>query len=331
MQSFSNLYYLSKSYITYVIDYYSQKKFFKNYKPIQELLYKSRYNLRGYELYRLKDYSVRLFALLGGALKYLEDYELTYSERCKLTILGAFAPLYDDFIDHTLAKIAKLKIFVKDPNYYMPLNLKEKTGHELLKLLLNYYEGNIKKIFPIGLKTHFIQIQSQKQKEDNISRKELAAIIRYKGGYSSLLCRYMLDLPLRKNEYELWFQYGAFLQLLDDLYDMKKDFDNGIKTIANTSNTLNELHIFLDSEFNNLKNNLNKTSFKTNNKNKFMFRVALVYIAGKGLLYQLNKKVKKTNNIIDLKRLKRKHFNLRYFSPCIFLYMIKLACKLKLD
>lgn len=331
MHHITNHYYLLQSYISYVIDYYSQKKFFKNYKPIQDLLFKSRYVLRGYELYRLKDYSIRLFALLGGAIKFLGGYEINYSERCRLTILGAFAPLYDDFIDHTIAKIAKLKIFVKNPNYYMPLNLKEKTGHELLKLLLSYYDGNIKKIFSIGLKTHFIQIQSQRQKEENISKNELAKIIRFKGGYSSLLCRYMLDLPLKKYEYETWFQYGVFLQLLDDIYDMKKDFDNGIKTVANTSDTIDDLNSQLDEDYNDLKEKVYKTDFSNENKKKFMFRVALVYIAGKGLLYQLKRKVRKMNNIIDLKVLKRKHFNLRYFSPFIFLYMIKLAYKINLN
>ncbi len=330
MKYLKNLYYLFTSLYSYIAENYSQKKFVKNFKPLQDLLYKSRYSLRGNALNHLKDYCNRLYILIAVPSSNLEGYQISYSERSRLVLLGAFASIYDNFIDITRANIAKLKILVKNPNYYIPINIKEETGHEALKLLLKYYNGNIKRIFPSVFKTHLMQIQSKKQRNEDIEYEELKKIIYAKGGYTALLCRNMIDKPISKIDYHMWYQYGVFLQLSDDIFDMKKDFDEGIKTLANTSEKISEINDLLDKEFLACIKLVHQTIYSMDNKKEFIYRIALFYIIVKGLLHQIKRKTRRLNYTINLNKLKRKDFNFNFFSIRNYFYLFKLTVKLNI-
>lgn len=328
MKKSLNIYYISISFLSYLFDYYSQKRFFKKYKPIQKILYRVKYIIRRYDLYRIKDYSIRLYALLGGVNKYINGKKINYNQRCRLSLLSAFTPLYDDFIDKTRSEIVKLKLFVRNPLFFMPVNLTEQTGYDILKLLLNNYNENIKKIFPAAYKAHLMQIISKNQKNGNLSLNEITQITYAKGGYSALLCRYMLDMPFLENEYNVWYQYGAFLQLLDDIYDIKKDYDENIRTIPTTITNISELNEILDINFLKLVQKIQLVNYSQTNKKYFLYRIALIYIAAKGILFQLNKNQNNNNGIINLEKLSKNDTEFRYLSLSNFIYMFKLAMNL---
>ena len=326
-----NFYYLFITFILFLFDYYSQKQFFKKFTTLQSILSKSKFALRKYDLYRIKDYSIRLYALLGGITRFMDGYKVGYTERCRLTLLGAFAPIYDDFIDITKTEISKLKLFIKDPEYYIPINLKEKTGYEIMHLLLEYLKEDLFRLFPIILKTHLMQIESQKQKNRSTSLKELAKITYSKGGYSALLCRYMLNNPVKQGEYQAWFQYGAFLQILDDLFDINSDLKNGLHTIPNSIVDLKELDNIVDNQFNRFIDKTLILPYSYNEKKMIIYRIFMLYLVGKGMIYQLNKAKRKMEKTLNFAIMKKKNLTYKFFSFSNIIYIIKIVIGFKIE
>lgn len=325
-----NLLFLFHAFVIYLINYYSQKRFFNKFNELHQILNNSKPTLKKYDLFRIKDYSLRLYAICGGIHRYLSDKKLTQTERIRLTLLGAFSPIYDDFIDATKENIVNLKIFVKNPFYYIPINLKEKAGQEILKKLFAYNKHRLKDIYPHIYKTHLAQLRSKKQKNNTPSNNELEKITYAKGGYSILLSRYMIDTELIDNEYEMWYNLGALLQLLDDIFDIFNDISNNIHTLANTTDGIASLEKYLDSSFNSYMNVLKKLNYSNKGKSKVIYLVYLLFTAGKTMIYQL-KRLTKDNKEIDFTKYSARELRLNNWSFSNIIYILKLALNFKLN
>jgi hypothetical protein len=88
-------------------------------------------------------------------------------------------------------------------------------------------------VFESLLAIHRAQGASLAQQGNDIplSRKRILALTVAKGGASVLADGYLVRGDLRSDEAELCFGYGVFLQLLDDLQDVRTDTDAGHVTL----------------------------------------------------------------------------------------------------
>jgi hypothetical protein len=69
-------------------------------------------------------------------------------------------------------------------------------------------------------------------KSDGLSENEIRRVCFEKGGASVLADGYLVAGKLTKHEEQSLFGYGIYLQLLDDIQDMKEDADSDTKTMC---------------------------------------------------------------------------------------------------
>jgi len=116
----------------------------------------------------------------------------------------------------------------------MPENSHEDAIYRLVKNIENQYSRDKNnEIFESLLYIFNAQEQSLIQQKGYALpfEKDIIGISFEKGGTSVLADGYLVKSKLSKEELEFMFAYGVFLQLIDDLQDMKEDLDNKHITI----------------------------------------------------------------------------------------------------
>jgi hypothetical protein len=71
----------------------------------------------------------------------------------------------------------------------------------------------------------------QQNRNEPLTNKERLDISVYKGGISVLIDRYFVKKEITDNDLIFYLSFGFFLQLADDLQDIKEDSTNGHSTI----------------------------------------------------------------------------------------------------
>ena len=85
------------------------------------------------------------------------------------------------------------------------------------------------------------QVKSMKQSDlKPMTQKELLNVSFYKGGHSVLADAFLVKPDLTSDDMQFAFQYGAFLQLIDDLQDVKEDIRSKNRTYFNFKTTPSE-------------------------------------------------------------------------------------------
>jgi len=90
---------------------------------------------------------------------------------------------------------------------------------------------------------HQAQKDSLKQFDQNISKEEIVDITLRKGGYSLLMCRHYIDLPISNELDKAWYQLGGIIQITNDIYDIHKDLQEGICTLPNSIKNVEEIEL----------------------------------------------------------------------------------------
>ena len=115
-----------------------------------------------------------------------------------------------------------------------PANSGEQKIYDLIGMIESQYDRLLNPyIYESLLAIHTAQSKSLclLNPELNLSDIELLDISIEKGGTSVLADGFLVAGILSETQKLFTFGYGAFLQLVDDLQDVKQDFNNGIKTI----------------------------------------------------------------------------------------------------
>ncbi len=150
--------------------------------------------------------------------------------------------LYDDIIDQKLISETALDQLFDDP-----INTKA-TIFET-KILVDIHLNLLKRVKNIDeykatlSNVHQAQKDSLKQFDQNISKEEIVDITLRKGGYSLLMCRHYIDLPISNELNEAWYQLGGIIQITNDLYDIHKDLQEGICTLPNSIKKVEDIDL----------------------------------------------------------------------------------------
>ncbi len=326
-----NLYYLFISFSCYFIDYQIQKKYFKKLAILNSLIEQYRASILKRDIYRVKDYSIRLFAFISIFSKIFRNEKIKSEERCIITLISAFTPLFDDFIDSTSYSYIKFKNLIKSPFQFKPKNPKETFGFDLFKLAWNNIpKQKLEKLFPIFIKINLVQYKSKKQKYENTTIEDIEYLTQAKGGYSVLLSRYFCDEPITKNEYKVWYKFGSLIQLVDDIFDIKSDMLNGTYTLPNRYLTLFETEEKLTNYFNQITILLQKFKSPKKNKNKLIYRAFMFYIVAMGILYQYKTFQKKSGKSFNFMKLTKKQNEFQWWNIQNIIYILRIVLRSKI-
>ena len=171
-------------------------------------------------------------------------------ERTSNKLYFILTGLYDDIIDQQILDEKSLNQLFEDPS-------PAKTDLFETKVLVDVHLSLLKRVQNIADYTstlaniHQAQKDSLQQINSTINKDALLDITLRKGGYSLLMCRQYIDLPSSKELDICWYHLGGIIQITNDLFDIYKDLQEGIKTIPNSVKNVNEIQKVYEQLVNN--------------------------------------------------------------------------------
>ena len=139
--------------------------------------------------------------------------------------------VYDDFFDDKTLTIEQIDSIFYHPETFNPQTFFEKVFIYTHTYLLNDVADKAQ-YFKDFEGLHIAQKDSLEQFNPNVSDEALLSITTRKGGYCLLMCRHYLDTPYLPEADASWYALGGVIQLTNDLYDIYKDMQEGIITLA---------------------------------------------------------------------------------------------------
>lgn len=149
-------------------------------------------------------------------------------------------PYTDNYLDNTRVSLEdKINFNQRFKEWLLgkevrPINSHEESIYRLVKNIEEQYSRDQNsEVFNSLLYIHRAQEQSLIQQKGYTLpfEKDIIGISFEKGGTSVLADGYLVKGQLSEEELELMFAYGVFLQLIDDLQDVKDDLSNNHMTI----------------------------------------------------------------------------------------------------
>lgn len=249
-------------------------------------------------------YGLAVPAFLGEGFCLLRGKQMTAIERHQLTYLGALTGLFDDFFDEKNMTKAHILELINTPEAALPAN-----AHEAL--FLCFYRKALNGNNPALIKEYFnevfdAQVLSERQKNSSISKEEIKEITFRKGGISILFYRSVFEEAIAADEYKLLYALGALGQLENDIFDVYKDHQEFIKTLATTTESIQSLRKLYVSLFSEVLTLLEQTDFSVSNKKRFAAFVSLIGARGLVCLDVLQRAENTTGGIFELDSYTRK-------------------------
>ncbi|MFN8208196.1 MAG: class 1 isoprenoid biosynthesis enzyme [Bacteroidales bacterium] len=180
------------------------------------------YALSANHFSRTRQY-IRYFSLLENAICLLHGHTSERKEREAFIFLSACGPLFDDLFDRSLAGCDDILRVTRS----LQTNPEDDP---LLRQYAIFLRDILERIVmrDLFLQTSGLLCMAQEAAatfKQGEMPDELLKNTRLKGGYTAMLCRYTVDIPLVDYEKELFMQLGYLSQLTDDLFDFPADLN----------------------------------------------------------------------------------------------------------
>ena len=248
-------------------------------------------------------YGLAVPAILAESFCVLHGRKLTEKERWTATCQGAMTGLFDDFFDKNFLdnEAILLKTIRKTEAV-------EKKQNE--KLFEVFYDNAIQHIHDRQKMTEALkdvyeaQLESKKQ-TNNLSPAEIEYITLSKGGYSLLFYRTAVNEKLSVAENEMLFHAGGLMQLCNDIFDVYKDRENKIFTLATTCQNIRELKNEFRQQLAIVQLKIGQLPFARKNKERFFNMIDLAVFSRTEVCLQQLMKVQRKNGGFNLPRLSR--------------------------
>lgn len=277
---------------------------------------------------RILKYGLYVPLFIGESFARLRNKALTYRERIAITCLGCMTALFDDLFDEQHYS----DDFIRD----LLLNATEKPNHTAQIRLLLHLHSVFLAIAPDKTKSQQLmlavfdaQVAARQQLNGTLSVQELEDITYRKGGFTMQLYRSAFDGTVSETEDALFYNLGAIGQLENDIFDIYKDYKQGINTLATTCTDIAELR----AEYGQLRNRIftliNQTSYGKSHKKAFRQLCALIIARAEVALQQLYELQLRTENrfciekyernelICDMEKTKNRVNLIRHAAKCL--------------
>lgn len=217
-------------------------------------------------------------------LETLRGQQLNQQQKQMALLFCGLTPLFDDLLDEQ---------HFSSEEIYRLIQKQMQRGTLIEKLCIGLFEEMEHIQTDRSWTTRWqqamdYQISSQKQTEQHLSTAEIKDITSGKGGYSLLL---YLDAILpgqySKSEGEAIYQMGAIIQLTNDIFDIYKDRNEGIYTLATTCSDVAALRDYYLTEVTKNIAQFKALGYKRIRVRQFLLQYQLIISRGKVALDQL--------------------------------------------
>lgn len=248
---------------------------------------------------KIQTYCLMIPYLCGDSYGFLRGYGMTKQERTTLTHLACLSAIYDEFFDRNLLPRTAIEALTRFPKQFVPQNDQQRLYHQSYLAAIEGIQD--KDLFHFYFyKVYEAQIASDTQiTKEQLSFSELLQITRDKGGYSACLARTAFENKPFELEYEALYRYGGFMQIIEDMFDVYEDLQEGIKTIPNTSTDMTAFSELYHQEMQEVVALFHQLPYETQHVRNFL--VKLVFFAARGYVcwYQFNELQKQSNGIFQ--------------------------------
>ncbi len=251
------------------------------------------------EKQRMLKYGLYVPLFIGTSYGWLRGKNLTEHEKTAITALGCMTSLFDDLFDSGNYNDEFINELLQNPG-------SGETNNPHIKLLIHLYNTFLEctphktEAKKLMIAVFNAQKASRQQLETILPEAGITAITEDKGGYSMQLYRTAFSGKITKSENQLFYKLGAIGQLENDIFDIHDDFQNGIKTLATTTNNIDSLRATYRNMQLEIFDLIKKTNFKRAEKRKFEYVCALIIARGYVALNQLKNISKRTEEPFNL-------------------------------
>lgn len=185
-------------------------------------------------------YALGVPGILGKSFSILNGFPITKTERLASTYQGALTGLFDDFFDHFDLPEVYLRKMIE-----IPENIETTKSNEALFLYL--YKQCLKHVEnPTLLKQYFnrvldAQVCSLNQTNAKTRLEEIKATTLFKGGISVVFYRVAYHQHMDEKEEKALYKLGGLLQLGNDIFDVHKNLQSGVRTLVTECKDIKEL------------------------------------------------------------------------------------------
>ncbi|MEO7444479.1 MAG: class 1 isoprenoid biosynthesis enzyme [Ferruginibacter sp.] len=287
---------VQQEYISYKID-----------PVIEDLLSSADTHLSPKEIHKIKNYyGLAVPAILAESFVLLQGRKLSETERWIATCLGAMTGLFDDFFDVAgLSKeMVKEKIFSPEISVDRPANeqLFSRFYREVLK-----HSSAPEEITKNLYEVYLHQVKSLEQEDGTLNEEQTWDVTQAKGGSSLLFYRSGIMPQPPVQEITFLFNVGALMQVANDIFDVYKDREAGVRTGLMFLKNIDPFRERFNKDLNNLFLQSHSLSYKRKAIKHFMERINLaVFCRALVALDQLKMLEKKTNGEFLLEKYTRK-------------------------
>lgn len=276
---------------------------------------------------KIKGYAAKITTFFGLYVEYLSGGKITKIEFINLCLAGAITPIYDRFCDDaSISKKALYKLTFTPSEFKSEDEYKEVYSQMLLHLrkqIKNSEHFTIECERVMNAQLHS-RIQSEK-----IDIELIDQITLEKGGASFLFWASTLNRSFDEQEVKLFYQLGGFVQIIDDVFDIAQDLDQGIETLATKwISTIEKIELKLEECLHQNIEEVYALDISKKNKRKLKRLYYLLAVPAFIYLKRLRKESQKHSLITDRKTLKAKYiwtgWTPTYFmSMCFYLIRSK--------
>jgi hypothetical protein len=174
--------------------------------------------------------------------------------------------VYDDFFDDKTLTLEQIDSIFYHPEEYIAETFFEKVFIYTHSRLLNDVADSAQ-YFKDFEGLHIAQKDSLEQFNPKVSDETLLSITTRKGGFCLLMCRHYLDTPYLPEADATWYALGGLIQLTNDLYDIYKDIQEGIITLAVRAKQHEAIYILYHQHAQALNDSIRKLPVKILRKN----------------------------------------------------------------
>ena len=251
-------------------------------------------------------YGLAVPAVLGEAFCILRGEEMTEKERLASTCQGGMTGLGDDFFDRQRLSEQGVKDFIEKPEVFAGNTASE-------KLFLNFYKtalANAPKPAQMQQQIYKVfqaQLLSKQQDVPGLSTEMIKDITIRKGAESLLYYRTAFNHPPRNGEEKMLYCLGGLMQLSNDIFDVYKDYKEGVNTLVTTTSSIKELRFYYSAVLQMGTETAFRSAYSTRNVRKFLGVISIgIFSRCLVCLDQLEKLEKRSGGVFKLSEYSRK-------------------------
>lgn len=256
--------------------------------------------------------------------------ELSAIELQKATLMGISVPLVDDFTDNQSLDSESIDRLLFATSDYEPKTLEE----AIVISIKNFFLDNAKStegFLETAKKVMNAQHWSKRQMDFDVTRDELLHITLEKGGWSLVLWHYIIDEVPSRQVIQTLYIMGGIVQLCNDIFDVYKDFKDGIATFANTCDDYRALEKYYTISCREFVKSARALPYKKSDLDLFISLNVLVMARGIVALRMLSRLQKSLGGgVLPIGQLDRKKMICDMEKPVNIFRMLRIAYSLQL-